>query len=309
VRKKHVWIAACVVVLALICVWVGVRILTGERDSVTLGMWVERPRYKLGDVIPVRLVIENRGRSEFPGGSSRSAFEKIPYIGRFFRRRASTVRYKPGVLVSKADGSLCVRPGLYSGFSAWGPWILTRLKAQQSKTIPWVLNEHALIGGPGVYRLVGVIVETRGAGLGSDIVFRSAPIEVIIEGRSVEEMGRYIEKLEEELEGASDPGQKGWVKRRLVYTRDRRIVPKLLDWEYGRGDSRLPVTIGRVYGHTIEHMVDHDSGMLCDAFEGYLPIEPQTQEMVLRAARERGLTGVICRALERFGCSEEQWKD
>ncbi|UCG46965.1 MAG: HEAT repeat domain-containing protein [Phycisphaerales bacterium] len=308
-RKKHIWIAAGVVVLALIGVWAGVRILKGERDSVTLGMWVERPRYKLGDEIPVRLVIKNRGRSDFPGGSSRSSFEKIPYIGRFFRRRPSTVRYQPGVLVSKADGSLCVRPGLYSGFSAWGPWTLTRLKAQQSKTIRWLLNEHALIGGPGVYRVVGVIVETRGAGLGSDVAFRSEPIEVIIEGRSVEEMGRYIEKLEEELEAATDPGQKGSVMRRLVYTRDRRIVPELLDWEYGRSDRRLVPRMGSGYGEIIGNYTGGDSGMLCDAFEGYLPIEPQTQEIALRAAQERGLTGVVCRALERFGCGEEQWKE
>jgi hypothetical protein len=176
------------------------------------------------------------------------------------------------------------------------PWINGRpyragdvisLCAHGSKSIEWIVNDHALISGPGIYRVIGVIAREKESGFGAEVIARSRAVKIVVAARSDEQMGQHVEQLAVKLEGARNAEEKASVIRKLAYTRDRRIVPALVGWNYDGGDSAL----------------------LCAAFENYLPIEARTKEMVLRAATKRGLTEILIRVLERFGCSEEQWKE
>ncbi|MHC4743303.1 MAG: HEAT repeat domain-containing protein, partial [Planctomycetota bacterium] len=185
--------------------------------------------------------------------------------------------------VRKPDGSACPR----------GPEPFARRESLLVQIVPneysedeFVLNDHALLSEPGTYMVrAGVALQNARPGFEYEYI-HSGPIAVVIEERSRDEMAEYIQELVERLCKTNDPNEIKWsIIPELAYTRDNRIVPFILDQIYED---------------------EYDSS---GAFEYYLPIENETKEMLLQAARERRMIHSIKWALRRFGCTHEEFSE
>ncbi len=203
-----------------------------------------------------------------------------------------------------------------------------------SKTI--TLNLWSLIKKPGRYSIVGTyeygIKDPNTKKYLKDVPVESEPIKIIVKPRSDRQMEKYINSLIEKLNSLdvpsdskitqienrhyqklegdpnhfhSDPpelsnwkpGQlrRAWEEReeiidKLAYTCDSRIVPALIESMYKNGSN-------------------NEIASIRFAFLLYLPKDVKTRNLLLKAAKKRGLANGMTGALERFGCSEKQFKE
>jgi len=171
-----------------------------------------------------------------------------------------------------------------SGSAMW----LFELGESRSRTID--LNRWALISEPGLYTVEGIYTNEDNVERKDDVLVhvQSKPVELVIRRRPYDEMGQYIDELVTQLE----PRRKSHrvtslAIERLSYTRDSRIVRPLLEFLYKKE-----------YSHLLEK-----------TFMYYLPLEPETKEMIVEIVAERGLASdTLRRILEWFGCSEEEFR-
>ncbi len=280
-------IAIVAAVVALVGVAVLVRIMQGGRYKLVLTVAAAQEVYREGEQIEVKLKLVNEGESRFPRAWA-AWVRRIPYIGRWFGGNL-WLRFSVSARTSRGDA--CVKPRwAWSSFDGWltqKPGVI----AGEEIELPFKINQLFLLSGPGTYTITGIFTASRGRE-GSHEVFslRSEPISISIEARSVDQMGGHVEGLMRDLASAEAYDSDKAVSSalwRLIYTRDRRMLPVLLDFAYA----------------------DKEQDAVRSALMSYLPIEAETREMILDGARERGLTETIFDALRRFGCGQEELRE
>jgi len=253
-----------------------------SRSDVTLAISMPQKVFRLGDEIQITLTLTNKGKQVFPSPQSR--------IGRFLamalelRQDESPSAF--GLMVRKADGSLCVHPQFWFRPVSGSDIQEITVGAGETVSSTLTLNEWALMAEPGKHTIVGVLGKTTVRGTVYEAILRTEPVEIVVKSRTDEEMAQRIENILRERQEAENYEEISTALRKLVYTRDNRIVPRLLDLEYS----------------------EEGSDLVRSAFTGYLPIEKSTKKMILDAANTRGLTASILAALRRQGCSEEEMR-
>lgn len=263
--------------------------LEREKHGVTCTISFPKREFKQGDEILVTFEIENRGKSPFAYTyrwvGQRRCWEPFPYMDRWFVRSGRWDEYK--LVARREDGSVVVDPRATWGGFGGGPGLQRTLDLGESISKTISLNEWALISQPGRYTVVGSFTNNVYADREEQILIHSKPARIVIKRRTYEEMGRYINKLAKRLHEAKDSEEKRSIINKLIYTRDNRIVPALIDCEYAENGEY-------------------------SAYEGfmyYLPLGKETKNMILRASIERGLVDTTLDALERFGCTEEELRE
>lgn len=272
--RRRLWIAlAGTGLLFILLEGVPVILSWGPGYDLTLRLSTPQTEYKLGDAIPIILTLKNNGRATFPKNPPWT--ERIPFFGRRSGWEEPTFQF--GLRARRKDGRACmnVEDGGIGQTTYYGNEI--RVEGGKSRNIRTALNGYVLIREPGIYLVRGQL------GL-----FESKPIEVVISPRTKDETEAHASQLLKELKRAKSVGGTSLYSAlvKLIYARDSRAVPDLLNYEYS-GFSYL--------SHT--------------AFMWYLPINEETKTMILEAATERGLTDTILLAMVRFGCSEEELRN
>ena len=269
-----------------------VRANDGTEHDLTLAIRCPLKDISRGDEIPIIFTITNNGQSPY-------SYDKRNYD-------RSGRMYEYALHAWDEDGTMVPDPrqdypeGLGGGLSAG----MASLWAGQSFSKTIALNRWALIDKSGRYKVVGTYtyqIEDPNASRRRGILIRktarvkSPPIEIVVKPRGRWRMGRYIQRLSRELK-AIEPSTK-WeiveqrqaIITKLAYTCDDRIVPILIDLMYKNQ-------------HTNEVFRARE------AFLCYLPREPQIADAILGQANRRGLAPGMQSALERFGCSDEQFR-
>jgi hypothetical protein len=262
-------------------IWLG----AGSNLNVTITLNCKQRQHKLGDPIPITYTINNEGESEFPG--SPHWYERIPYFGVKFLARMPS--YYVTLSVQGNDGRQCARPW-WSIFPYYGCAIFEseiELSHGESYSRELILNDQVIIGGTGTYSVRGYLWIERGIGSKCETVLRSEPIEIEVERRSDEGMRDHISKLVHTLQ-TGQPSEAADAVTQLMYTRNSRVVPALLDLEYSEWMKDRVTDVGK-------------------ALSCYLPIDPEIKNMLLEAAKRYGTTDTTFKALERY-CTDVELK-
>jgi len=267
-------------------------LVKSRQPNVRLTISCPQREFKLGDEVPVTFTLKNEGRLAFPAGSD-SWLERIPFLGHLF---VTEVPYlELGVMVRRDGGTICTH--------AWGDWRIDQssmeeLEPGQSLSETFTLNDRVLIGEPGTYKVVGLVMAGLGIneGLASElrdghlsffkVVLRSSPFEIVIDPRTSDEMGQHISAVKKAFLSAKTDSERYAAIKKLAYTRDNRALPQLLEFEYLQDEENY-------------------YGVVYDALMRYLPIEAEAKEMIVSVAGERGLTNTTLRALLRQGYSKK----
>lgn len=301
-RKKRLVRVGLLIALALVLIGVGVYVWSfrSYKPNVTLTISTAQREFKQGEPIPVTCTVTNTGESAFPNYYQNRWYERYPRINRilvripFMRRRLSRSYPEPKykLAVREQNGTLLPVPEDFSmivdaSMKSNNLWLF---EFGESKSRTMELNRWALISEPGLYTIQGIYTNENNMNRKDEVLVhaQSKPVEIVIRRRPYDEMGRYIDELVTQLEPRRkrDQGTSLAIER-LSYTRDNRIVRPLLEFLYKEEYSRL----------------------LEKTFLYYLPLEPETKEMVVETAAEQGLAGDTLRGvLKRFGCSEEEFR-
>ncbi len=248
---------------------------------------------KQGDEIPIVFTITNQDESAYF------------YTGRNGDRSGRMWEYK---LTAKYEDGFAVpdprenyREGMGGGLSSGNGEIKTGQSFTQ--TIP--LNRWARINKPGRYTVTGIyhysvldpnVVQKPGIRYMKDVPVASEPIEITIEPRSPSQMGQYIHSLSKELKDIKPSNsaeeeraqeQKEDIMLKLMYTCDKRIVPVLID-----------------------QMYDEDSSFwVSEAFQCYLPSDPEIKNAVLEVMKKKGLPRLSDQSLLHIGLTDSEFKE
>jgi len=248
---------------------------------------------KQGDEIPIVFTIMNNGRTPYP------------YDTRSHDRSGRRWEYK---LVARfEDGTIVPDPrenyeeGLGGGLGSGTGTIATGQSF--SRTIS--LNQWAVINKPGRYSVAGTYAyqvqdlrarEKYGARASKTVFVESMPIEIVVKPRGHWRMGLYVRKLLRELRVIKPSNkwdiiqQRQTIIARLAYTCDDRIVPTLLDLMYNNYHQNEVAWAGI-------------------AFVYYLPRSPKIKNATLQEAMKRGLAPGMQSVLEKYGCSDKEFKE
>lgn len=286
-RTNHLVRLGLLLAFALLAGGLGLYVwVSGSgKQNVTFTVTCPKKQFKLGDEILVTLTVSNNGCRRFP--YPRSWLQRIPCVGRNFGQKG-TPWNNVGVLVRDPNGSLCVDPqmilpkGLGPGYAA-----ILAVEPGKSDSAIVSLNMHALISNPGTHLVFGTVMQDTQASGVSRILLCSDPIEIVIKPRTHDEMGQHINSLLKGLKEAKDSSGKRTIIRKLACTRDRRVVPALLNSEYAGHAT------GRLY-----------QALICD-----LPLDSQIKEMILHTVKEQGLLEHTAYAMWRFGCTDKEFSE
>jgi len=281
--RRRLWVAlAGTVLLVIVLEGLTLVLSRGSGYDLTLKLSTPQREYNLGDEIPITLTLENKGKQMFPQRMSR--LEEFIRLG--LELPVDERRNEFGLIVRKPSGSLSVSP---QALRLIGETRRQDKFVRPKVSLSWTtsVNECALMSEAGVYTVVGVFGKETDAGLVSEVLLRAEPLEVVVRERTRQEMGEYIDELLAKHETTTDEQQRLNLLTKLVYTRDSRIVPKLLEMEYAEKCKSL----------------------IREAFRSYLPMEKGTKEVILGNARKYGITVNILEAMERCGCSEEEMRE
>ncbi|MHC4744892.1 MAG: hypothetical protein ACYS8Z_23505, partial [Planctomycetota bacterium] len=257
-----------------------------------VNIWCDPGPYKQGDPIQIRMnwKVNTDLQSD---GIVRSYLRRIPYIGRQIEARNLGWAYN-FLEVRNPDGSACA-PGKAT-FRRGS--FLGGIKPGKYSQYEFLLNDCALLGKAGTYSVQAGVVLKNTTTFENEYL-RSEPMEVVIEERTEDEMAEYIEQLAARLSKKTISAEESIAKNHglsyrypssrlkpLIYTRDNRIIPILLDQIYEKRDS---------------------GSLVMNAFNRYLPIESETKHVLLEAARERGMPSEVFTYLHRFGCTADEF--
>lgn len=265
-----------------------------EREyGLSLSIDCAQEQFRRGDEIPIIFTVTNNDAAPYSYD-----LDEHDRSGRV-REYSLLATYQDGTEVPdpREDYVEGIGGGLSSGMGEIGTG------GSYKRTV--VLNRWALIKEPGRYSVVGTYSygvpypdsnDTPNVRYVRTVKVESAPIEVVVSARSDREMGEYIEGLVKELGAIEPSGDWDVVRRReaiihrLAYTCDERIVPTLLDLIYSN--------------HHKNEVFDARETFLC-----YLPKSANIKESLLHAARTRGMVRGMEAPLERYGCSEREFKE
>ena len=175
----------------------------------------------------------------------------------------------------------------------------------QSFNYTLALNRWSLINKPGKYTVRGVYtydVEDKdaitipGVRRTKTIEVKSNLIEIEVMPRSFEQMGKYIESLQEELKELQSSNKREIREKReevilkLDYTCDERIIPTLIDLMYLRQNN-------------------NDIFWAREGFRCYLPKTPEIRNQLIDTLRTRGFEGGIASVLESYNCDESIFQE
>jgi HEAT repeat protein len=270
---------AAAAVLAAVNVLVRTWPTTSDGFKLTLQIASPRGEYKLGDEIPIIFTIKNNGRGRFP--KDKHWMENLPWVWR--NQEAVSVLHRLKLEARDEKGRLCQSPGLAALSESLAAVRSIELDRGESCQRTIAVNAQVLMSKPGTYAITGSLVNTRVLGPEYAIA-HSEETKIVVVGRTNNEMAEYLEKLVEEFRTAKSSAARDLAIRHLVYTRDSRAVPILLDVEYAGTAPSLTEA----------------------AFSWYLPIAEETRDMIWASAKEQGLTESILFALRRFGCDDAE---
>jgi hypothetical protein len=261
-------IAALIVSLASSCI----GSVAPSPYDLTLTIHCATEDIHVGDEIPIVFTITNRDQRVF------EIDDRSGDRGGRMPEYELTATDDSGSLVP--DPRKDYPPTIGGGLS--GGRILLSPSGSFDKTIPLNLWSH--ITRPGTYVVAGIYRRS----------VRSMPIKIAVKGRSDAEMGRYVQRLVQELNSLPQPtaasidDRRERLVERLAYTCDKRVVPTMLDVMY------------KDWGN-------NEVFWAVMAFTCYLPLDPEIREAVVRAAKSRGLGGDMQAVLEQLGCGEEDF--
>jgi len=279
-RNHLVWVGlAAVAVLAAVNVLVRTWPTTSDGFKLTLQIASPQSEYKLGDEIPIIFTIKNNGRGRFP--KEKHWMENLPWVWR--KQEAVSVLPRLKLKARDEKGRLCQSPGLAALSESLAAVQSIELDRGESCQRTVAVNALVLISKPGTYAITGSLVNTRVLGPEYAIA-HSEETKIVVAGRTNDEMAEYLEKLVEKFRTGKSNAARDLAIRQLVYTRDLRAVPILLEVEYAEIAPSLTEA----------------------ALSWYLPIADEARDMIWASAKEKGLTESIFFALRRFGCDDAQ---
>lgn len=264
-----------------------------DREYVlSLAVRCPQKEFKQGDEIPIVFTITNN--------------DPAPYTYDLRKGDRSGRVREYALFATRLDGTKVPDPrenyvtGLGGGLSSG----LGTIATGQSFNKTIALNRWARIKEPGRYNVVGTYSYSVPASdvkgepnvRYTDIIqIKSAPIEVVVTPRNHRQMGQYIKNLVEDLKAIKPSRKWDIVQRReaiiakLAYTCDSRIVPTLIDLMYSNYHNN--------------EVFEARHAFLC-----YLPDDPKIKDALLQAAMTRGLAPGMQSPLEKYGCTEQQFK-
>lgn len=219
---------------------------------------------KAGDEIPVEFTVTNEGKSDYD------------YMDRNYDRGGRMEEYrleardKAGALVS--DPRAKYQGGIGGGLCGQGKLVPG---ASFTKTV--ALNRWALVTEAGRYVVTGTY-RLEGFSLDRGTTVVSEPVTVDIAPRTPGELVDYIDAWSKRLAAAKESGERDDAVRKLMYTRDLRALPALIDSMYAS-----------------------DSGGFWqgEALEYYLPGTDEVARRIMEAAKTRGLGGSMFYLIRR----------
>jgi len=230
-----------------------------------------RKGVKAGDPIPMEFAITNTGKAA------------CTYMDRNYDRSGRMPEYE--LHATDAGGRAVPDPrASWPGGPGGGLSTDATLAPGASFTKTIDLNRWALVTKPGRYEVVGVYHPHAFRQPGVSAV-RSHPITITVEPRSDAEMNALVLSLSTQLATAKGEQRKELV-RRLMYTRDARIVPALVESMYAEGDGFWQA----------------------EAFIYYLPRSEKVTEALYGAALARGMTTSMPYIFNRWGLEAEKMR-
>jgi len=267
------------------CVWLD----WNSNSNITLTISSKQQKHKLGDPILINYIVKNEGESTTP--NSHHWYERIPYLGSKLPIRIPT--YYLTLSAVRENGTWCTRPWWPAHYSLS---LLDReiieldlgLLPGESCSGEVTLNDQAILDKAGRYSISGCVMVERDIGWKWESFVDSATIEIKVEQRSHKEMRTHIDRLVQVLE-ASVPSEAGDAVKQLMYTRDSRVVPAMVDFEYREWLEERDTDVGEA---------------LCC----YLPLAPEIKNILLQAAKSHGTTDITYEALQRY-CTDAELRE
>lgn len=274
-KKRLLPLLLTIAAVALVGLWIW-----SHGIDVNVAISTSQRQFKLGDEILLDVIMS--GKSGFGGTYGGAWYERIPFIGhRFWREPPS---YDLELTATRKSGRQCVDPRAYMPLD-----MVNTFEPNESGEATVALNTFAVISEPGTYEVVAAVrvIEWKGNSFTEKNCY-SKPIDVVITPRTDQEASSCIEQLLLDFRAAKTNEAKARAINKLICTRDRRIMPALIEWAY----------------------LEETTGLANRGFNYVgLDSELEVNDLILAAARERGLVGNTLCALQRFGCPEATFKD
>jgi hypothetical protein len=253
----------------LVAIWVwlsmGGQALQAAEMGISLAIRCDKPEPKIGDPIPIEFIITNHRTNDYE-----YADRTYDRSGRMPEFALTTRRGSDETLPDPRKGDIGLGGGLYTRAT---------LHPGQSFTRNIDLNLWSDLRTPGKYTVTG---KYSGE---SSVEAASAPIFINVLPRSEREMEDYIRGLTSRIPAGQAPAE-GQV-RALMYTRDARAAPALIEALYAGGNSTFWASQG---------LID------------YIPHSPEVRREMIEVAEQRGLGGSMEHVLGKYGCTTEEMK-
>lgn len=274
-RKRLVPLVLTIAAVAVVGLW-----LWNRGFGVSVAISTSQREFKLGDEILLDIVVSGKGG--LGRTYSKGWYEQIPLVGHWFWREPPYCRVE--LRVRDKDGRLCVDPS-----ACISEGLIDKLDVDESGMGTVTLNKYAVLSEAATYEVIAEITmfEWEAKYLQARSYY-SKPLDVVIMPRTEQEISAYIEGLLADFNAAKTYESKAKAVRKLICTRDRRMIPALIELAY----------------------MDEGTDLASWGFRhARLDHEPEMNDTVLAGARERGLAESILLALQRFGCPEIAFKN
>ncbi len=263
---------------------------SNDSNEIELELVIRCPKtdIKTGDEIPIIFTITNTGRISYT-----CEIKNYDRSGRIFEYQ---------LLVKDQSGEVVPDPREEIKWLALGGLSAGqgKIKTGESFTKTIVLNRWALICEPGRYTVTGTYYSEAVDANGKQIIVESAPIEILVESRTDEEMAHYIEKLAGQLKAIKAGKEMGWqekykqaekreeVLKKLMFTCDSRIIPVLIDFMYEKHNHR------------------NEMSCVNEAFAFYLQEKTLIKDAIFESVKKRGLAPEMLSTLILLDCKTEK---
>jgi hypothetical protein len=250
---------------------------------------------QVGDEIPIIFTIANKGERTYQ------------YDTRNYDRSGRMWEYQLQAKDKNGNRVPDPRENIQTGLGG-GLGGEATISKGQSFDFTLALNRWALINKPGQYTVTATYtysIEDKDTIKFPDIMMmktievKSEPIEIEIKSRSLRQMGKYIESLQEELKQYQSSNKWDILEKRqqiilkLDYTCDERIIPTLIDLIYLNQHNNST----------------NDVFWAMEGFQCYLPKTPEIRNQLINTLKIRGFATALASVLESYNCDESIFKE